>query len=87
MAEIVYILCMILSCACAFFLYKAYKKAPSALLLWSSACFGFLAINNGVLVLDMLIYPEVDFGGDVIRAACGATAGGLLLFGLIWELS
>jgi hypothetical protein len=76
-----------MSSACAFFLFKAYRLNLSSLLLWSSACFGLLAIANGILVIDVLIYPNIDFGGSLIRAGIGALAGCLLLFGLIWEIS
>jgi hypothetical protein len=87
MAETVYMLCMGLSVACTLLLFRAYWRGPSSLLLWSSACFALLAVNNGILVLDMIIYPDIDFGGSFMRAGCGALAGCLLLFGLIWEIS
>jgi len=87
MAEAVYILSSILSVACAFMLLRGYRKTPSHLLLWSSACFGLLAVNNVILFVDVLIFPNMDFGGLVMRNMAGAAAGSLLLFGLIWELS
>lgn len=87
MAESVYVLCMVMSSTCAFMLFRAYRINPSSLLLWSSACFGLLAVANGILFIDMMIYPNIDFGGSLIRASIGALAGSLLLFGLIWEMS
>lgn len=87
MAESVYLLCTILSIACAVMLLRGYRKTPSHLLLWSSACFGLMAVNNIILFTDVVLLPDVDFGGVVLRNVTGATAGSLLLFGLIWELS
>ena len=87
MAELVYSVSSLLSIACAIMLFRAYRATPSHLLLWSSACFGMLAINNVILFIDVIIVPEVDFNGVLLRSTAGAIAGSLLLFGLIWELS
>lgn len=87
MAELVYITCTILSIVCAFMLLRGYRRNPSHLLLWSSACFGILAINNVILFVDVLVLPDVEFGGLIMRNVTGALAGSLLLFGLVWEMS
>jgi hypothetical protein len=87
MAEGVYLLCAIASVLCAFMLFKGYLKGRSQLLLWSSLCFGFLAANNVMLFVDLVLIPDVEFGGIMWRNLLGATAGSLLLFGLIWELT
>lgn len=86
MAEIVYFLCGIFSLICAGLLFKSYRLAPSHLLFWSALCFSFLALNNIILFVDLVILPQTDFNGSLFRNICGATAGSLLLFGLIWEL-
>lgn len=87
MAELVYFLCALMSTGCAIKLFRGYKKARSRLLLWSCLSFCFLAINNVVLFTDVVILPSVDFGGVLLRAISAATAGSLLLFGLIWEIT
>jgi hypothetical protein len=87
MAELVYTLSSIMSIACAGMLLRAYRRSPSHLLLWSCACFSFLALNNIILCIDVMILPDLDFGGVLIRNLAGALAGSLLLFGLIWEIS
>ncbi len=87
MAESVYIICMVLSVACAAMLFRGYLKNPSHLLLWSSACFGIMAVNNVILLIDVLVLPDIEFGGLYMRNITGAVAGSLLLFGLIWEMS
>lgn len=87
MAETVYLLCALMSVACAFMLLRGHFASRSQLLLWSGLCFGFLAMNNIVLVVDLVILPELDFHGGLWRSLLGAIAGSLLLFGLIWELT
>jgi hypothetical protein len=86
MAEIVYVLCAGCSVLCASVLLRGHGQTRSHLLLWSSVCFGLLALNNVILVVDMVLLPDVDFGGGFFRNLTGAVAGFLLLFGLIWEL-
>lgn len=87
MAKVVYLLCMVLSMACAFMLIRAYLRHRSHILLWSSTCFALIAVNCGILVVDMILLPELDFGGLMFRTIAIAAAGSLLLFGLIWEVS
>jgi len=87
MAEITYVMCMVMSVACAFLLVRGYRRDRSALLLWSSACFACIALNCAILVLDLVVFPEVDFGGALMRSVAIASAGMLLLFGLVWEQS
>ena len=87
MAELVYVMCTILSIACAIMLLRGYRNTPSHLLLWSSACFGVMALNNVILLLDVLVLPDIEFGGLILRNLTGAIAGSLLLFGLVWEMS
>jgi hypothetical protein len=87
MAELVYVTCALMSCACAVLLFRGYRRSASHLLLWSAICFGILALNNSVLVVDMIVLPEVDIGGPFWRNLLSASAGSVLLFGLIWEVS
>lgn len=87
MAETVYFLCALMSIACAFLLLRGHATNGSRLLLWSGICFALLALNNIILVVDLVIIPEVEFQGTLWRNGIGATAGGAMLFGLIWELT
>lgn len=87
MANVVYVLCGIASLACALLLLRSYSRTRSRLLLWSGVCFALFALNNAVLVLDVVIIPETDFQGLLWRNMLGASAGSVLLFGLIWELT
>lgn len=83
MAEAVYILCALTSLLCAVLLLRAWRRSRLRLLLWSALCFAGLAVNNGVLLLDLVILPDVDFA--VWRGATALVSVSVLLFGLIWE--
>ncbi len=85
--EIVYLLCAIMSFSCAFILVKGYLRDRTRLLLWSSLCFVALAANNALLFADIVLFPQTDLWGSLWRAALGAVAGIVLLYGLIWELT
>lgn len=83
MAEAVYILCALTSLLCAVLLLRAWRRSGLRLLLWSGLCFAGLAVNNGVLLLDLVILPNVDFA--VVRGATALVSVAVLLYGLIWE--
>ena len=83
MAEAVYILCALTSLVCAVLLLRAWLRSRLRLLLWSSLCFGGLAVNNLVLLFDRIILPDVDF--SMMRGITALVSVAVLLFGLIWE--
>jgi hypothetical protein len=87
MAEIVYALSAILSILCTALLFRAYRINRSSLLRWSSVAFALLTLNNLVLFADLVLFPDLDFGGGLLRNITGAAAGSLLLYGLIWEVT
>ena len=82
-AMLVYVLCFVTSLACAWLLWRGYRRDGVRLLFWSSACFAGLALNNLLLIVDTRITPTIDLSVvRVVPAVIGAT---LLLFGLVWE--
>jgi hypothetical protein len=83
MAEAVYVLCALTSLFCAGLLIRSYRAQRTRLLLWSSLCFIGLALNNALLVVDLIIVPQVDL--SLLRTAVAVIAMFLLLVGLIWE--
>jgi hypothetical protein len=84
MAQTVYLLCAVTSSLCATLLIRAYRRTGTRLLLWSGLCFVGLALNNVVLVVDLLIVPDIDLSTwRTIPAVIGL---GLLLYGLVWEV-
>ena len=80
---LVYLLCFATSTLCAFLLGRSFRRTRSRLLFWSALCFGLLALVNFVVVLDMLVYPEIDF--RPIRLWLSLVAVAVLLFGFIWD--
>jgi hypothetical protein len=83
-ATIVYVLCFLTSGACAILLGRSYRGAGTRLLLWSSVCFAFLAANNLVLVLDLVIWPEGDL--RILRLLLALAAIVALIWGFVWEI-
>jgi hypothetical protein len=83
MAKAVYLLCALTSLACATLLLRGYASRRSRLLLWSGLCFVALALNNGLLVVDRLVLPEVDL--SVWRQVPAVGGMALLVWGLVWD--
>jgi len=84
-ATIVYLLCFLTSLACAWMLGRSYSRNGTRFLLWSSICFGFLALNNLALVLDLVVWPDsVDLRYLRISLALAAVVS--LIWGFVWEV-
>ena len=81
---LVYSLCFLTSSACAWLLGRSYRRSGTRLLLWSSVCFVLLAGNNLLLMLDLLVFQEVNLRvGRLLLSLAGVS---VLLFGFIWDL-
>jgi hypothetical protein len=48
------------SFACTILLFRGYRRRRIRLLMWSALCFAGLTINNVVLFLDLVIFPDID---------------------------
>lgn len=90
MIEASYLLCAITSIACAVVLGRGYWRSRSRFLLWCAACFACLALNNALLFVDKVVFPDdvltlagVSF--SIWRTLAALAGMGLLLFGLIWD--
>lgn len=83
MSDLVYLLCFLLAALCAGLLVRQYRMVPSPVLLWSAACFVFLALSNLLVVFDQLIFAESNFRSA--RQLLTLLAVSVLLFGFIWE--
>ena len=83
MAEAVYLLCAVTSSLCAGLLLRAYARTDTRLLLWSGLCFLGLALNNALLVVDLMILPDTDL--STWRLVPAVLGEALLLYGLILE--
>lgn len=80
----VYLLCFATSLLCLILLARSYARNRTRLLLWSALCFVFLALNNLLLFVDVVILPvEVDL--LPYRQLTSLLGVGVLLYGFIWE--
>ena len=80
---LVYTLCFATSTLCAYLLGRSFRRTRSRLLFWSALCFGLLAIVNFIVVLDMLVFPDVNL--RPVRLWMSLVAVAVLLFGFIWD--
>ena len=83
MAEIFYALCAVTAFFCAFLLLRAYYRTHYRLLLWGGLCFLGLTLNNGLLMVDKLLLPEVNlFTWRLVVALISLL---VILYGVIWD--
>jgi hypothetical protein len=90
MAEAVYLLCALTSIVIAVLLFRGYARSGARLLMWCALCFVGLAINNALLFVDKVVYPDVDLwfmslSAAVWRGIAALVGLLLLLWGLIWD--
>jgi hypothetical protein len=78
---ILYILCFVVSAACAWLLLRAWRTSRVQLLLWSGIGFTGIAINNLILVIDARV--EADFAAW--RGAPTLLGLTIMIWGLIQE--
>ncbi|MGE0159340.1 MAG: DUF5985 family protein [Gemmatimonadales bacterium] len=81
---IVYALCGGAALLCTGLLLRAYYETGTRLLLWSTACFACLTLNNLLVMVDLVFFPNIDL--FLLRTAAALAGVGALLFGLIWEV-
>jgi len=84
MGEVIYSLCALTSLLCAWLLLQAYGRSAYRLLLWSGLCFVGLTANNILVVLDKVVFREVDL--SLWRLVVALMAMLVLLYGLIWNV-
>lgn len=80
---VLYLLAVLTSLGCTVLLFRSWVDNRQPLLLWSALCFVGLTINNIVVFLDLVVFPEADLR----PLRLGATLAGLLflLYGFVWE--
>lgn len=76
-------LAVLTSVACMVLLLRGYGQSGARLLLWSGLCFVFLSVNNVLLFLDLVVFPNIDFRPYRLTAALVGLA--FLLYGFIME--
>jgi hypothetical protein len=80
----VYGLCLLTSMACALLLLRSYFRSRSKLLLYTAVGFVLLAVNNLLLVGDLVFFPDVDLWPW--RQAASIAAVAVLLYGFTFEV-
>ncbi|MDI1449525.1 DUF5985 family protein [Polyangium sp. 6x1] len=85
MAETVYTLCLLASLVCAVLLLKNYRHTRLRLIFWTGLSFSAFALNNLLLLTDLLIGPLADL--SLPRVMTAVVAVGLLLYGMIREVT
>lgn len=83
MAELIYGLCTVLSLFIAVMLWRQQRRLPTRMIYWTAMCFTGLALSNLLLVLDKLVFPELDL--RVLRHSVSLLSISLLLLGLVYE--
>ncbi len=83
MAATVYVLCTLTSTLCMVLLLRAYFEKRVRLLLWAGLCFAGLTINNVLLFVDLVVFPNVDL--SIPRDLAALVGVSLLLYGLVWD--
>ena len=83
MASVIYGLCALTALLCTVLLLQAYWRSKYSLLLWSGLCFALLTFNNVFLILDKIVFPDIDF--SLFRSVSALLAMMVLLYGLIWR--
>lgn len=78
-----YLLITAVALSCAILLTRGYRRSKARLLFWSALCFSGLTLTNGMLLVDLVLFPEVDL--YIVRQALTLAALGLLVFGFIWD--
>jgi hypothetical protein len=73
----------VLTCAaCATLLFRRYTRTRGRVLLWSAVCFGFLTLNNVLLLLDLVVL-DVDL--RPWRHASAAVGLAFVFYGLLFD--
>jgi len=80
---ILYSLAALTSLACMLLLFRAHARTGLRLLFWSALCFVGLSINNLLLFLDLIVFPDFDLRLWRLAAALAGLLA--LLYGFIWE--
>jgi hypothetical protein len=81
---VIYFVSFAASSVCAGLLVRSYLRNRTRLLLWSAACFIFLALNSITVILDFLVFLNIDLG--LIRVGLSLAGVLALIYGFIWEV-
>ena len=77
------LLAILTSLACMVLLFRGYAATGVRLLLWSALCFVCLTLNNSLLFVDLVVFPDLDLRGYRLAASLAGVL--FLLYGFVWE--
>lgn len=80
----VYILCMLTASVCSVLLLARFRRTHTRLLLWCGVFFLALALENGMLFVDLVLVPGIDL--SLVRRSIPLAGVAVLLYGLIFDL-
>ena len=83
MTAILYSLCAVIALFSAVMLLRGFRRTGYELLRWSSYCFFGFTVNNVVLFMDRIIFPEADM--HVWRLLTALISVSLLVYGLVFK--
>jgi hypothetical protein len=83
MSEFVFVLCTLTALFCSVLLLRAFRRIRTRLLFWSGACFLGLAVNNAMVFVDLILFPQVSL--LVVREIIGLVSLLVLIGGFIWD--
>jgi len=79
----VFLVCIATSFVCMWLLFRGWRRTGTRLLFWSALCFVFLAANNVLVFVDLIVFPQIDLRAvRLLTSLCAVT---VLLWGLVWE--
>lgn len=81
--DVLYLLCLLTSLSCCLLLIRSYRRNRSKVLLWTAVCFVLLAVDNLLVVLDLIVFPSIDLSPLQLIATLLAVSS--LLIGFVWE--
>jgi hypothetical protein len=77
------LLAALTSLACMVLLFRGYAATGVRLLLWSALCFVCLTVNNALLFIDLVVFPDLDL--RLYRLSAAFVGVLFLLYGFVWE--
>lgn len=80
---VIYLLCFATSAVCAALLVRGWRASRGRLMYWTAWCFGLLALNNLLVVADLVFFLGIDL--VIWRQLSSLAAVSVLLFGFVWE--
>jgi hypothetical protein len=81
---VLFVIVVLTSFACMVLLFRAYLQSGLNILLWSALCFVGMTVNNLLLFVDLVLFPEtIDL--RAYRQAAALVGMLFMIYGFIRE--